>query len=545
MIHAHTAIKRTITFALLAIAILVAVNVPILFAIYQAQKLGIASVEERAISNAKEVLLRSVQIKTQIDAAIDQLAADKSQPCSGQHLAMMAEIALKSSRLKAVGHVSDDRLKCSSIGRHDPHIPLDPINFAITGGLKIRPHIEIPSAKGQRFVAFERDGFIAIIHKEHPFEITSAHEDISFAVFSQSRHTILESWGNFKHFDLKSLDTAMDVKFKDGDQTIGIATITMHDTGPVVVAKSNAVDVGVIVEVPTAQVAAKTRWLTMILVPIGIVLGLILSWGIIHFARRQMSLPMEIKSALRHKDFYLVYQPVVDLQTGAWIGAEALLRWENRAGKIIRPDVFVRVAEEEGLINDLTRQVFEMIAADAPEIFTVAPDFHIAINLSAEDLNNPGTIQDLKNLVTATNARPQQFIIEATESGFITAETARQVIREARDYGVNVAIDDFGTGYSGLAYLEKLELNYLKIDKSFIDTIGTDAATGQVIFHIIEMAQSLRLRMIAEGVETEAQANVLRERGVEYAQGYHFARPMPLTELVQQLPQRRFSIPLS
>jgi sensor c-di-GMP phosphodiesterase-like protein len=233
---------------------------------------------------------------------------------------------------------------------------------------------------------------------------------------------------------------------------------------------------------------------------------------------------------------------VVDLRTGLWVGAEALLRWRRATGEHVSPDIFIPVAEQSELIQEITDHVLELAVTDLAGFFEKHPDFHVAINVSSSEMQSADVVRRLKNFIARVKgASARNFIIEATERCLISPEKARTILAEMRGLGSSIAIDDFGTGYSSLSYLQTLSVDYLKIDKSFVDAIDTASVTNSVVPHIIGMAKDLHLRLIAEGVETAEQADYLRSQGVEYAQGWYFAKAMPFDALLGSLDSTRYS----
>lgn len=271
------------------------------------------------------------------------------------------------------------------------------------------------------------------------------------------------------------------------------------------------------------------------MMPVGLLLGLLLAALVFWVMWRQTSMPAMIRTALRQDEFSMVYQPVVELATGRWVGLEALMRWHRPDGTMVSPDVFIPAAERSGQISALTAWVAERVLTETRALLQADPQFHLAINVTGDDLLDGRFHARLSTLLQRHGVAASQLIGEITERVFMhTGQTGAQ-IHALRALGMRIAIDDFGTGYSSLAYLTRLELDYLKIDKTFVDPIGTGAVTANVVSHIIAMAQSLGLTMIAEGVETEAQADFLRAQGVQQAQGWLFARPMPIEEVRQHM----------
>jgi sensor c-di-GMP phosphodiesterase-like protein len=247
---------------------------------------------------------------------------------------------------------------------------------------------------------------------------------------------------------------------------------------------------------------------------------------VLAYSRDRLSLTGELREALVEGRIGIHYQPVVDLRNGRWVGAEALARWTRENGEAVSPDSFIPLAEKAGLVPAITRAALQQIMIDLPALRILAPDLTINLNLCPDDLKHPDFVEYLAACLQDANVPTDALKLEITERALINSDTARSLIRVLRQRGHQVAIDDFGTGYSSLSYLQSFELDVLKIDKAFVDAIGTDAPTSHVIVHVIEMAASLGLETVAEGVENEAQVKWLVEHGVKLGQGFLFSEPL-------------------
>lgn len=264
-----------------------------------------------------------------------------------------------------------------------------------------------------------------------------------------------------------------------------------------------------------------------LLLPLAGVLVILFGSASVWVLRQRLSPRGELAAAVRNREFIAHYQPIVELSTGRCLGAEALVRWRRPEGGLERPDLFIPLAEETGLILPITDQMIAAIIHDLGPLLREDPFLHVAINICADDLSSGRVLGVLERQLAGTGIAARQIWLEATERGFVDIDGTHATLVEARRRGHLVAIDDFGTGYSGLKYLQRLPVDALKIDKSFVDSLGTEAPTCHVTEHILGMAHELHLTVVAEGVERPEQAAFLRERGVQMAQGWLFARAMP------------------
>ena len=254
---------------------------------------------------------------------------------------------------------------------------------------------------------------------------------------------------------------------------------------------------------------------------------------ILRFSRHQLSLATELRQALAAGRIRVQYQPVIDLFSGRCVGAEALARWERENGESVSPDVFIPLAEEVGLEQEVTLAVLKTAVREMKHMLVKFPGMSVNLNLAADDLRNDRIGLELARILQEAGLSPRAIKLEITERALINTDTSRAMIRQFRSLGHQVAVDDFGTGYSSLSYLQSFELDVLKIDKSFVVAIGTEAATSQVIVHVIEMAKSLGLVTVAEGVETREQMDWLKAHDVSFAQGFLFSQPLTAGDFLE------------
>jgi sensor c-di-GMP phosphodiesterase-like protein len=512
-------LNKRAAIAVAVVAGLVAIALPIAASIYMAWKQSFDEEMINVAALANDVLRRADESTAQSFAIFKALEdAHASDPCSDENMRLMRKLHLGSDQFQAVAYVKDDRMLCSSFGRHNTL--LGPPTYRTGYGTDIRTAVEFPILPGRKFLmsTHKTSGYSVAIHPDLPLNVFVNEPDVSVGVFSNAAGRLILGRGSFDPQWMKELGGTPEARFSDGKYLVAIQ-------------QSGQYSFSAYAAVPLSIVGKGLRRIALVLVPMGAAAGLVLAWVVLWVARQQLALPAVLKGALKRNEFFLLYQPLVDLRGGRCVGAEALIRWRRPSGEMVRPDLFIPVAEDAGLIHDVTKRVMEIVAREAAPLLKQRPGLHIGINLSHVDLQRDDTPHLVRDLILRMGVQPHNILVEATERGFMQADKARKIMGDIRALKLKIAIDDFGTGYSSLSYLEKFPLDYLKIDKSFVDTMGGEAATSQVALHIIEMAKSLKLEMIAEGVETAAQAKFLQEHGVQYAQGYFFGKPMPLAEL--------------
>lgn len=285
----------------------------------------------------------------------------------------------------------------------------------------------------------------------------------------------------------------------------------------------------VLVMVPSRLIGAsgaELKWLGLFLSGLALAaLGLFATL----ITRRDPNNPiLEMERALAAGEFVPYYQPIVDITTGQLRGAEVLVRWRKPDGTLVPPAAFIPLAESSGMIRAMTLDLMRRVSDEAGKAIGERPGLKISFNFASRLFCDESVVKDVYGIFAKSPIKLAQVVLELTERDPIENFAAtRQIIAALQGLGIRIAIDDVGTGHSGLSYMLKLGVDIIKIDKMFIDSIGTDRNSSTIVETLVDLANNMRMDVVAEGVENFEQVMHLREIGIRSAQGYVFAPPLP------------------
>ncbi|MDO9628732.1 MAG: bifunctional diguanylate cyclase/phosphodiesterase [Acholeplasmataceae bacterium] len=250
--------------------------------------------------------------------------------------------------------------------------------------------------------------------------------------------------------------------------------------------------------------------------------------------KQQTEILNQLRQAIHHNEFMLHYQPIIKLKDNSIDGVEALIRWQHPVKGFIPPLEFISLSEKNGFIKDITEWVFKEAADHFKEWDSKKKNFKISINLSAVMLMNDKFITNLIKWIEEHQIDCRKFNLEITETAIISdIQKSIHVLNSLKRLGFTIALDDFGTGYSSLTYLQKLPIDTIKIDRTFISSIKEDTEEFYVLKYMIDLAHHLKLTVVAEGIETLEQAEMVKKYNVDFAQGYYYCKPMPQNRVLE------------
>ena len=256
-------------------------------------------------------------------------------------------------------------------------------------------------------------------------------------------------------------------------------------------------------------------------------------------ARERLETESALHRALERNEFRIFYQPIVSLNEARYVGVEALIRWQHPERGLVAPHDFVTLAEETGLIVPLGAWVLSDVCRQYGEWrkdARVDPNLVVAVNLSAKQISHPGIVETVEATLARSSLPPTNLCLEITESVLLDdTGPALKTLRELKELGVRLSMDDFGTGYSSLGYLKRFPIDSVKVDRSFVDGLGSDAEDSAIVAGVVSLGRALGLTVVGEGVETESQLAALVELGCDQAQGFFFSPPRPADDIVALL----------
>ncbi|XTZ40583.1 EAL domain-containing protein [Salmonella enterica] len=461
--------------------------------------------------------LRKERVVKQSKTAIQELDSYHGIPCTEPHMEEMHRVSYSARYVREVFYTNGLQPLCSSL-KGDSHTPPLP-----------QPENTTP------------DGFHTWLIRYN--DGRSSHEMIALG---SDRHVVLtdpQSFIDLLSFGAWPANVAL-ISTKSHQIIAGNTTLApemlahISQTGPqnmqvgdlaYAIRRDAEMDLAVVAWASVTPLAQNWHRLLLIWLPFSLLMSLVASFILLRLLRRLQSLRYLLQEAIRNRKISVYYQPIVELKSGRIVGGEALARWRQQDGNFVPPDVFIPLAERSGLMPQLTALVIETVFDDMGSWLQKHPEHHISINLEPSDLLNPGLPALLSRLLNRWHITPSQISLELTERGFADPTVSVPAINTLRKAGHAIYIDDFGSGYSSLSYLQNLDVDLIKIDRSFVDALEYKTVTP----HIVEMAKALRLSMVAEGIETEGQLEWLKRYGVQYGQGWLYSKALPAEEFIQ------------
>jgi len=446
---------------------------------------------------------------TEARAVLSELQNSSYAVCSDSEIAYFRGLVSRSEHLKDVGRIIGDKIQCSASGRQSRSLgQLEPMTRQQDGTVVYNsfPAVRATDPKrtalqlGTSYVAFATDPPAA--PARIPMHVATSTKDAAIG-------PILGGTAMVQAFDWTANGTKRlgNMIYATHCSTLQSNCVTAFTS----VAEAAHGEVSVII----ASTAA------------GGALGVFLGMGFSFLFRRNNNISQQLRRAVRRDQLQVVYQPIVVLATRQIVGAEALARWTDEDGNTVDPEVFVKIAEENGFVGALTKSILRHSLHDFAKTLKSRPGFRLSINVSGMDLVDPEFLPMLDTSLKEAEVAPESVVIEISEKSTSKSEAAMETIRDLRRMGHSIHIDDFGTGYSNLDKLLYLFADTIKIDKAFTGVIGTESVAVAILPQILAMAKSLNLEVIVEGVETDHQADYFTADPPQvYGQGWLYGRPV-------------------
>ena len=432
-------------------------------------------------------------LASEIASTLSQANQSTAPPCSDQDMALLRRLTFSARFLKDVGRIQNNALVCSSaIGNlAQPEPMLGPDISLPTGSVIYRSYpVHEPAGERAEVVAL-RDADVVVSpdvfadFPQYPFHY-------SVGVIDRTRGIVQSARNGTTQFPRALL----------------AGPHRVLDNGTIYVARySGTYPVGTVAYIHLSDLWRANRRLLAGYMLTGTVAGSACGFALVLVGRKRSSHSNQLRRAVLTGNLQVAYQPIVELSTHRIVGAEALARWTDEDGDSIRPEIVVGLAETEGFISEVTRFVVTRSLEELGPLLEAQPSFRLNINLAPSDLADPRLLILLDEMLQSSIMTPANIAFELPERATSDKEVAVAAIRRLRDRGHAIFIDDFGTGYSNLTFLSELNVDGIKINRSFIATIGTESVTASIVPQILAVASALSLSVVVQGIEREEQVS--------------------------------------
>jgi sensor c-di-GMP phosphodiesterase-like protein len=473
---------------------------------YRQTKQDLSELAERISTRMDEILVETILV-------FDELENLGMVQCSDELLLEMRTRLFEARFIQDIGGFEDRSLYCSTaLGRLAEPYRSGPPDLLLNNGFGIRTDRTVLASDHLRTMVLERDPFNALIDTRMMTDLlASVHSSEIFLGY----HDNPEFWHPF-HISGRERIEQLHLK---------------RDKGMLARSCSQSTDLCVLVHHDAARGHAGPRETRTVISGLGGAFGLALFFIAASVLRERNTPERVLKRAISNRMIRASYQPILTLPEQDLVGFEALARWTDENGKRISPEEFIALAEDCGLIEGISKLMIEQIGSELGEWLSKRPNQRVAINIAASELAAPELIENLDRHLLSKGVRPNQIILEVTERTMMQSKSAAQDIERLNRRGFSVYADDFGVGYCGLAYLNELEIQGIKISQSFTAAVATDSPKAMLVARITEMAQALELCVVIEGVETREQCDALSELKPIMAQGWLFSRELSAAQL--------------
>jgi len=463
-------------------------------------------------SMTKTILAHSEMVLDVASDALSALSRGGMVDCSQNNIALIDETVFTNLSLKEIGiYDADDQINCTNFGA--TLVAMSRVNSLSVKGGQLDISIVPTRVADDHALGLRRDadngagGLIAMIETEtvlmkllHGKMRKSYHARVELA-----DGTLIRTAGQTREAVVKQDSQMVESKLASARYPIVVAVAAPR--------------IGLLA--PFLHISNYAKFGSGIL-------GVILLGFVVYSIRYRTTLEAEIDAAIASDEFVPYYQPILDANEGCANGCEMLLRWRKPNGDLVCPEGFIPFAEATGQIIPISRHMLARVSEDLVELCAENEDFMISFNLVAEHFDSLDIVEDVKRVCAKGQIKPKNLVFEVTERRPLTdLATSREVMRSLQALGCKIGLDDAGTGHCGLAYIQQLGMDTIKIDRMFVAAIGNDSAKAPVVDALIELGKELNMKIVAEGVETDDQFNYLRARGVRYFQGYLFSQPLP------------------